>query len=174
MPASRGSGYWMASVPPDYATTPEEFLEVVVARRHVFGVTDRGTVVGTVRYRATGSASICRARASWDTRGSRRSPTAHPIFATLAASGRSCDSIACLSTLPGRRPSTSRRSFGFAPRRQPPTATRRCSSRFRRKASEHSPNRPGNCDRPIGIKTRRRRTIRRGEDRLPGRGRLSS
>ena len=39
----------MASVPPDYATTPEEFLEVVVARRHVFGVTDRGTVVGTVR-----------------------------------------------------------------------------------------------------------------------------
>ena len=50
-PASgpHGSGYWMASVPPDYATTPEEFLEVVVARRHVFGVTDRGTVVGTVR-----------------------------------------------------------------------------------------------------------------------------
>ena len=46
---SRGSGYWMASVPPDYATTPEEFLELVVARRHVFGVTDRGTVVGTVR-----------------------------------------------------------------------------------------------------------------------------
>ena len=46
---SRASGYWMASVPPDYATTPEEFLEVVVARRHVFGVTDRGTVVGTVR-----------------------------------------------------------------------------------------------------------------------------
>ena len=46
---SRSSGYWMASVPPDYATTPEEFLEVVVARRHVFGVTDRGTVVGTVR-----------------------------------------------------------------------------------------------------------------------------
>lgn len=45
----RASGYWMASVPPDYATTPEEFLEVVVARRHVFGVTDRGTVVGTVR-----------------------------------------------------------------------------------------------------------------------------
>src|SRR5262245_38891010 len=47
--ASHGSGYWMASVPPDYATTPEEFLELVVARRHVFGVTDRGTVVGTVR-----------------------------------------------------------------------------------------------------------------------------
>ncbi len=47
--ASHGSGCWMASVPPDYATTPEEFLEVVVARRHVFGVTDRGTVVGTVR-----------------------------------------------------------------------------------------------------------------------------
>jgi hypothetical protein len=46
---SRASGYWMASVPPDSATTPEEFLEVVVARRHVFGVTDRGTVVGTVR-----------------------------------------------------------------------------------------------------------------------------
>jgi hypothetical protein len=46
---SGGSGYWMASVPPDYATTPEEFLELVVARRHVFGVTDRGTVVGTVR-----------------------------------------------------------------------------------------------------------------------------
>jgi hypothetical protein len=45
----RGSGYWMASVPPDYATTPEEFLELVVARRHVFGVTDRGTIVGTVR-----------------------------------------------------------------------------------------------------------------------------
>ena len=44
----RGSGFWMASVAPDYATTPEEFLEVVVARRHVFGVTDRGTVVGTV------------------------------------------------------------------------------------------------------------------------------
>jgi hypothetical protein len=48
-PASRGSGYWMATVAPDYATTPEEFLEVVVARRHVFGVTNRGTVVGTVR-----------------------------------------------------------------------------------------------------------------------------
>jgi hypothetical protein len=47
--AEHGSGYWMASVPPDYATTPEEFLEVVVAKRHVFGVTDRGTVVGTVR-----------------------------------------------------------------------------------------------------------------------------
>jgi hypothetical protein len=47
--ASPGPGYWMASVPPDYATTPEEFLELVVARRHVFGVTDRGTVVGTVR-----------------------------------------------------------------------------------------------------------------------------
>jgi hypothetical protein len=47
--ARRGSGYWMASVPPDYATTPEEFLELVVARRHVFGVTDRGTVVGTVQ-----------------------------------------------------------------------------------------------------------------------------
>ena len=46
---SHGSGFWMASVPPDYATTPEEFLELVVARRHVFGVTDRGTVVGTVR-----------------------------------------------------------------------------------------------------------------------------
>jgi hypothetical protein len=39
----------MASVLPDYATTPEEFLELVVARRHVFGVTDRGTVVGTVQ-----------------------------------------------------------------------------------------------------------------------------
>jgi hypothetical protein len=47
--SSHGSGYWMASVPSDYATTPEEFLELVVARRHVFGVTDRGTVVGTVR-----------------------------------------------------------------------------------------------------------------------------
>jgi hypothetical protein len=47
--ARRASGYWMASVPPDYATTPEEFLDLVVARRHVFGVTDRGTVVGTVR-----------------------------------------------------------------------------------------------------------------------------
>ena len=46
---SHGPSYWMASVPPDYATTPEEFLELVVARRHVFGVTDRGTVVGTVR-----------------------------------------------------------------------------------------------------------------------------
>jgi hypothetical protein len=39
----------MASVPPDYATTPEEILELVVARRHVFGVTDRGTIVGTVK-----------------------------------------------------------------------------------------------------------------------------
>jgi hypothetical protein len=49
-PAVRqGSGFWMASVLPDYATTPEEFLELVVARRHVFGVTDRGTVVGTVQ-----------------------------------------------------------------------------------------------------------------------------
>lgn len=46
---SRGTTYWIASVPPDYATTPEEFLELVVGRRHVFGVTDRGTVVGTVR-----------------------------------------------------------------------------------------------------------------------------
>jgi hypothetical protein len=45
----KGSGYWMASVLPEYGTTPEEFLEVVVARRHVFGVTDRGTIVGTVR-----------------------------------------------------------------------------------------------------------------------------
>jgi hypothetical protein len=44
-----GSGCWLASVPADHATTPEEFLELVVARRHVFGVTDRGTVVGTVR-----------------------------------------------------------------------------------------------------------------------------
>ena len=49
VPVREGSGYWMATVAADYATTPEEFLELVVAKRHVFGVTDRGTVVGTVR-----------------------------------------------------------------------------------------------------------------------------
>jgi hypothetical protein len=43
------SGFWIASVLPDHATTPEEFLELVVGRRHVFGVTAGGTVVGTVR-----------------------------------------------------------------------------------------------------------------------------
>jgi hypothetical protein len=48
-PEHEGPSFWMASVARDHATSPEEFLQIVVGRRHVFGVTDRGTVVGTVR-----------------------------------------------------------------------------------------------------------------------------
>jgi hypothetical protein len=44
-----GPTYWIVSVGPEHATSPEEFLQLVVGKRHVFGVTERGTVVGTVR-----------------------------------------------------------------------------------------------------------------------------
>jgi hypothetical protein len=43
------TGYWLASVVPDQAMTPEEFLEVVVGRRQIFGVADESTQAGTVR-----------------------------------------------------------------------------------------------------------------------------
>jgi hypothetical protein len=36
------TSYWIATVTPDYATTPEQLLELVVARRHIFGVADGG------------------------------------------------------------------------------------------------------------------------------------
>jgi hypothetical protein len=32
--------FWIATVGPDHATRPEEFLELVVGKRHIFGVTD--------------------------------------------------------------------------------------------------------------------------------------
>jgi len=34
--------FWIASVVPDHATAPEEFLELVVAKRHIFGVAENG------------------------------------------------------------------------------------------------------------------------------------
>lgn len=54
-PPRDGPSFWIATVTPDYGTTPEEFLELVVAKRHVFGITDKGPALGTVR---TGD-SIC-------------------------------------------------------------------------------------------------------------------
>jgi hypothetical protein len=39
----------MATVAPDYATTPEQLLELVVSRRHIFGVADGGTTQTTAR-----------------------------------------------------------------------------------------------------------------------------
>jgi hypothetical protein len=41
--------YWIATVTPDYATTPEQLLELVVGRRHIFGVADGGTTAGMAR-----------------------------------------------------------------------------------------------------------------------------
>jgi hypothetical protein len=43
------TSYWIATVTPDYATTPEQLLEVVVSRRHIFGVADGGTTAGMAR-----------------------------------------------------------------------------------------------------------------------------
>jgi hypothetical protein len=47
-PARRGTGFWLVGVHADHATSPEDLLELVIGKRHVFGVTDKGTVVGTV------------------------------------------------------------------------------------------------------------------------------
>ena len=41
--AAEETSYWIATVTPDYATTPEQLLELVVGRRHIFGVADRGS-----------------------------------------------------------------------------------------------------------------------------------
>jgi hypothetical protein len=38
-PVSLSTSFWIAPVVPDYATSPEEFLEVVVGQRHAFGIT---------------------------------------------------------------------------------------------------------------------------------------
>jgi hypothetical protein len=47
--AIEGIGYWLATVTPDYATTPEQLLELVISRRHVFGVADAGATNETAR-----------------------------------------------------------------------------------------------------------------------------
>lgn len=47
--AADGTAYWLATVTPDYATTPEQLLELVVSRRHIFGVADAGTAPETAR-----------------------------------------------------------------------------------------------------------------------------
>ena len=41
--------YWIATVTPDYATTPEQLLELVVGRRHIFGVAEGGTTPSSAR-----------------------------------------------------------------------------------------------------------------------------
>jgi hypothetical protein len=41
--ASSDTSYWIATVGQDHATRPEEFLELVVLRRHVFGIVDSAT-----------------------------------------------------------------------------------------------------------------------------------
>jgi hypothetical protein len=38
LPVFAQPGYWIASVIPDHATRPEEFLELVVGRRQIFGI----------------------------------------------------------------------------------------------------------------------------------------
>jgi hypothetical protein len=43
------TSYWIATVTPDYATTPEQLLELVVSRRHIFGVADGGNAPATAR-----------------------------------------------------------------------------------------------------------------------------
>lgn len=48
-PALEGTSYWIATVAPDYATTPEQLLELVVSRRHIFGVADAGAAQPTAR-----------------------------------------------------------------------------------------------------------------------------
>jgi hypothetical protein len=41
MPAAAiEQGFWIANIASDYAMAPDEFLQVVVARRHVLGITD--------------------------------------------------------------------------------------------------------------------------------------
>jgi hypothetical protein len=37
-PLPLGTSFWIAPVVPDYATSPEEFLQVVVGQRHAFGI----------------------------------------------------------------------------------------------------------------------------------------
>ncbi len=46
---TEGVAYWLATVAPDYATTPEQLLELVVGRRHIFGVADGGATHGSAR-----------------------------------------------------------------------------------------------------------------------------
>jgi hypothetical protein len=46
--ATDDTSYWIATVTPDYATTPEQLLELVVGRRHIFGVAD-GSAPGMAR-----------------------------------------------------------------------------------------------------------------------------
>jgi hypothetical protein len=48
-PAHDGTSYWIATVTPDYATTPEQLLELVVGRRHIFGVADGATTPAAAR-----------------------------------------------------------------------------------------------------------------------------
>ena len=48
-PHDEAVSYWIATVTPDYATTPEQLLELVVGRRHIFGVADAGTTPGAAR-----------------------------------------------------------------------------------------------------------------------------
>ena len=48
-PHDDGVSYWIATVTPDYATTPEQLLELVVGRRHIFGVADGGTTPSSAR-----------------------------------------------------------------------------------------------------------------------------
>lgn len=41
--------YWLATVPPDEATAPKQFLELVVGKRHIFGVTENAISQGGAR-----------------------------------------------------------------------------------------------------------------------------
>jgi hypothetical protein len=47
--ATEAIGYWLATVTPDHATTPEELLELVISRRHIFGIADAGATHETAR-----------------------------------------------------------------------------------------------------------------------------
>jgi hypothetical protein len=48
-PHADGTSYSIATVTPDYATTPEQLLELVVGRRHIFGVADAGAAPSAAR-----------------------------------------------------------------------------------------------------------------------------
>jgi hypothetical protein len=43
------TSYWIATVISDYATSPEQLLELVIGRRHIFGVADSGTTSSKAR-----------------------------------------------------------------------------------------------------------------------------
>ena len=57
-PAAHANGeaaFWIATIGPDHATRPEEFLELVVARRHVLGIVD----IGPLRAAAVPGDGVC-------------------------------------------------------------------------------------------------------------------